>query len=159
MPAAEIVNDPVAARPEEFPQIQDLNTALFGAGEGTEVRYYLADSVGRKLELPPSVFQMLVKVVRTMAMGSSVALLNYDHELTTQQAADILQVSRPFLIRLLEQGHLPYHMVGSHRRIRMGDLMEYKKHRDSRRRELLQEVQRVSEGLGLYEECGPAPEV
>ena len=158
MPTAEVVGGPVAASPEEVPQIQNLSTALSGTEEGTDVRYYLADSTGRKLELPPSIFQILVRVVREMATGHSVALLNYDHELTTQQAADILQVSRPFLIRLLEQGHMPYHMVGSHRRIRMRDLMQYKKRRDSRRRELLQEMQRISEGLSLYDGGGTPPE-
>jgi len=74
-----------------------------------------------------------------------------EHVLTTQQAADLLSVSRPYLIKLLENGQIPYHHVGSHRRIRMGDLLDYKGSRDCLRKEHLNAMVRVSESLGLYD--------
>jgi len=152
MPTADVIGGPVMASPQEIPQIQTLFNTLSQTQPGVKTRYYLADSDGNKLELPPTVFHALVVIASELAAGHSVSILHYDHELTTQQAADILQVSRPFLIRLLEQGHIPYHMVGSHRRVRLGHLLDYKKRRDNRRHELLQEVRRVSEALGLYDD-------
>lgn len=147
MLTAELYPEPAAASPDEIAGIQ----ALLETAASKEIRYYLSDSTGRQVEIPPSVFRVLVEAARHLAAGHSVTIVHYDHELTTQQAADLLNVSRPYLIRLLEQGQLPYHMVGTHRRIRMRDLMEYKRRRDALRKELFKEMQRVSEGLGLYE--------
>lgn len=116
-------------------------------------KYYLQDESGNvKMELPPSLFAVLRQAALRLAQGSSVMIVNYDHELTTQQAADLLNVSRPYLISLLESGKLRFHMVGSHRRIRFGDLMAYKDRRDALRRDHLNEIVRVSESLGLYED-------
>ena len=89
--------------------------------------------------------------MQALARGQSVAVLHYDEELTTQQAADLLQVSRPYLVRLLEEGQIPYHQVGTHRRIYLRDLLAYKEQRD-RRRASLRELRRASEALGLYDE-------
>ncbi|WP_053958004.1 excisionase family DNA-binding protein [Sulfobacillus thermosulfidooxidans] len=101
--------------------------------------------------LPTPLVHVLMEAARQLAQGHSVAILHDDEELTTQQAADLLQVSRPFLIKLLEAAHIPYHYVGSHRRIRMTDLMEYKRHRDRLRKDYVNEMVRVSENMGLYE--------
>ncbi|HEX5503538.1 MAG TPA: excisionase family DNA-binding protein, partial [Thermomicrobiales bacterium] len=76
-------------------------------------------------------------------------------ELTTQQAADLLNVSRQYLIRLLERGDLPFTRTGTHRRIRLDDVLRYKDARSARRREGLRRLTRLSEELGLYDE--PAP--
>ncbi|QIA26756.1 helix-turn-helix domain-containing protein [Thermaerobacter sp. PB12/4term] len=152
MAAADTIRGPVSARPEEAQDIANLRTALEAADNGGTLRYFLADSAGRRLELPASVFRVLVDVVRAMARGQSVAVLHYDEELTTQQAADLLQVSRPYLVRLLEEGKIPYHMVGTHRRIYLRDVLAYKELRDRRRREALRELRRASEALGLYDE-------
>jgi excisionase family DNA binding protein len=71
--------------------------------------------------------------------------------MTTQQAADFLNVSRPYLIKLLEQGEIPYIKVGSHRRIRFEDLMEYKQQRNSKRREGLKELTEFLQDEGFYD--------
>lgn len=148
--ATDTLQGPVSAKPEEAREIESLRAALEAAREeGTAI---LADSAGRRLELPASVFRVLVDVVRALARGQSVAVLHYDEELTTQQAADLLQVSRPYLIRLLEEGKIPYHMVGTHRRVYLRDLLAYKALRDRRRGEALRELRRASEALGLYDE-------
>lgn len=152
MASANTFGGPVSARPEEAREIESLRAALEATGEKATLRYFLTDSSGRRLELPASVFRVLVDVVRALARGQSVAVLHYDEELTTQQAADLLQVSRPYLVRLLEEGKIPYHMAGTHRRIYLRDVLAYKELRDRRRREALRELRRVSEALGLYDE-------
>nr|NNM89421.1 helix-turn-helix domain-containing protein [Bacilli bacterium] len=117
-----------------------------------EKKYFLVDEANHtKTELPHTLFRLLVDVANQLAKGNSVAIIHYEEELTTQQAADLLRVSRPYLIKLLENGQIRYHKVGSHRRIRMRDLMDYKNSRDSLRRANLNEMVRVSEALGLYE--------
>ena len=76
----------------------------------------------------------------------------HNRQLTTQQAADILNVSRLFLVKLLDEGAIPYIKVGSHRRIRFKDLIIYKEHRDRKRRKLLDQLIEMTEEAGLYEE-------
>ena len=87
-----------------------------------------------------------------MAQGHSITILHYDHELTTQQAAELLGVSRPYFVSVLEAGKVAYHMVGTHRRVYMRDLLAYKERRDTLRHEHLRELRRVSESLGLYDD-------
>ena len=78
------------------------------------------------LELPAGAVTLLLDILGAMASGHGVTLIPEDAELTTVQAADILHVSRPFLIKLLDEGQIPYRRVGKHRRIRMEDVMNYK---------------------------------
>jgi excisionase family DNA binding protein len=81
----------------------------------------------------------------------SISIVPINKELSTQEAADILNVSRPFLVKLLESGVIPFVKVGTHRRIRFIDLMEYKKHRDEETQKGLIEIMRISEEEGLYD--------
>ncbi len=87
-----------------------------------------------------------------MARGNAVRVLQVKAELSTQQAADLLNVSRPHLVKLLERGEIPYYRAGSHRRVVLEDLLVYKERRDQERLEALDEITRISDDLGLCDE-------
>lgn len=106
---------------------------------------------GEEMTIPDSVFYVLRKVVQAMASGKNVSIVTFNPELTTQQAADLLNVSRPYLIKLLEQGELPYIMVGTHRRVKFEDLKKYKQQKDTKRSQLLDELIAESQELGFYQ--------
>ena len=92
------------------------------------------------IELPAGAVKLLMDVLDAMAAGQGITLIPENAELTTVQAADILNVSRPFLIGLLEDGKIPYRKVGKHRRIRMEDVMSYKQKIDEAREAILDQL-------------------
>jgi excisionase family DNA binding protein len=85
-----------------------------------------------EITLPASAVELLVSLLTEMASGNAITLIPIHAELTTQQAAELLNVSRPYLIKLLQDGELPFKKVGTHRRIRFSDLMVYKKKTDAK---------------------------
>lgn len=105
---------------------------------------------GEEIPLPDSVYQALRQVVHMMAAGRVISLVPYDRYLSSQEAAELLNVSRPYLYTLLEQNQIPYIMVGTHRRIRFEDLMDYKRRRDSQRHQALSDLATFSQELGFY---------
>lgn len=106
---------------------------------------------GQRLELPESVSAALRRIIPILSQGDAVAVVPIHKDLTTRQAADLLNVSRPFLIKLLDEGEIPYTKVGTHRRIRLQDVAAYKADRDVKRGEALAQLTRMSQDLGLYE--------
>jgi excisionase family DNA binding protein len=111
----------------------------------------LTDANPQAVELPDVVVRALRQIVQHLARDQAVTIVAVDRDLTTQQAADLLNVSRPYLITLLERGDLPYTRTGTHRRIRLDDLLAYRERRDVTRRRALDEITRLSDDLGLYE--------
>jgi excisionase family DNA binding protein len=107
----------------------------------------LVDPDGETTEIPDSVFHALKLVVQSMAQGQTITLVPHGKELTTQEAAGLLHVSRPHLIKLLDQDAIPHHKVGTHRRVRIDDVLAYRSKRDTTRREKLDELIQVSEEL------------
>ena len=101
------------------------------------------------VELPPAVAALLLEILEDMAAGSVVAVLRRDAELTTQQAADYLNVSRPFLVGLLEAGDVPFRKVGTHRRVRFEDLRRYKEATDTARRDALDKLAADAQELNM----------
>jgi excisionase family DNA binding protein len=100
--------------------------------------------------LPQAVFKVLKQIVNYMVDDKPILLISYYKELTTQEAAQILGVSRPYLINLLAQKKIPFTKVGSHRRIKLNDLLNYKKRRQEEQERALDELAQMSQDLGLY---------
>ena len=106
---------------------------------------------GRTGNLPVSLYEFLVKLIAGLCEGQSIAIVRNDAQVTTAEAARMLGVSRQFLIKLLERDDLPHHMVGTHRRVYVRDLLAYKAHRDNRRRKILDELTRAEAADNLYD--------
>jgi len=141
---------PVEAPIGDQPAIRELEELFSRAALGGSPR----PTIGAEtltLALPEPLFQVISQAVRILAQGDAVSIVPVHKELTTQQAADILNVSRPHLITLLESGVIPFSRTGKHRRVKFGDIMLYKRERDARRRSALAELTRMSEDLGLYQ--------
>jgi excisionase family DNA binding protein len=102
---------------------------------------------GERIELPASAFAALKLVVDTMARGQAITLVPHGKELTTQEAADLLHMSRPHLIKLLDRGEIPFHRVGTHRRIGIQDVLAYQDRRAQTRKAELDELAHLSEEL------------
>lgn len=101
------------------------------------------------VELPTSALRLLVDILAELADGNAVKVVPVHAELTTQEAADLLNVSRPHLIKLLEDGQLPFHRTGKHRRVRFADLMQFKESRDQASDRAMEELSRQSQELGM----------
>lgn len=106
-----------------------------------------------QIELPEAVFKLLLQAVPYLERGEGVSIIPSARELTTQQAADLLNVSRQYVVRLLEEGRIPFTKTGSHRRIRLRDLLAFKTERDQTRRAALSKLTRLSREYGLYDDA------
>src|ERR1022692_4006437 len=111
-----VTDTPVGISTKERAQIRTLRQ-LVQAGP-----IKLVGAKGCRAELPGAVVGLLDEILKNMQAGKTVSIVPEHQQLTTQRAANLLGVSRPFMVRLLEEGKLPFHMVGSHRRVYLKDL-------------------------------------
>jgi excisionase family DNA binding protein len=138
----------VMAQEEEKSSIKYLESIL--QLEGSQAKLVGAD--GQEIPIPESVYQVLHQTIHALASGKVISVVIQDRELTTQKAADLLKVSRPYLIKLLDQGEIPCIRVGTHRRVRFDDLMKYKEERDTKRREGIKQFTQFLEAEGFYDD-------
>ncbi len=140
--------DTIIAPPaEEAERLEALDRRIHELFRGHE-EARLVGPEGQEVAIPASAFHALKVIVDALAMGLTVTLIPHGRELTTQQAADLLQVSRPYLIeRLLETGTIPHHRTGRDRRIRLEDVLDYRERRTQERREAARRLTQLSQNV------------
>ena len=119
------------------------------SGEPLKLRIDNANS-SDELILPPVVAKLLLRILKELSQGNAVSVSPLQAELTTSQAAEILKMSRPHLTKLLDEDVIPNHKVGSHRRIRLHDVLAFKKESSSQRHSTLDKLSALDQELGLY---------
>ena len=143
--------EPVALPPEKQDVARRISDRLLGKGSGRRRRApRLVLSNGEEVELPTEAALLVRDLFEALAQGQAVSVVPLHKELTTQEAADLLNISRQGLVDLLEGGALPFTRPGKHRRIRAADLLHYKRQRDGEREKALRELTRLSEEAGDY---------
>lgn len=121
------------------------------AGARAALRLQITDAGGEvtTLEVPPAAVALIRALMREIADGKAVTVVADDAEITTQQAADLLHVSRPFVVGLVDKGLLPARQVGKQRRLMLRDVLAYKRDNEAKRREALRELTALDQELGL----------
>jgi excisionase family DNA binding protein len=114
------------------------------------IRLVVADEPQERLVVPRGAVELLARILAYMAAGQGVSVVPSHAELTTQQAAELLNVSRPFLIGLLDGAEIEYRKVGKHRRIQAQSLLTYMARDDQKRREAADELARLDQELGPH---------
>lgn len=117
--------------------------------ETQRIQIFDEENRAHQVELPTSALRLLVDILAELAEGNAVKVVPIHAELTTQEAADMLNVSRPHLVKLLESGALPFHKAGKHRRIRFADLMAFKAERDRTSTDAMEELAKQAQELRL----------
>ncbi|ATB30749.1 helix-turn-helix domain-containing protein [Melittangium boletus] len=146
-------NEPIALPPEKLPIAQRILRQLELAtdGQGTKRQApLLVLPNGDQVELPEEAAALLRDLFAALVDGEAVSVVPLHRELSTQEAADLLNISRQGLVNLLEAGKLPFYKPHKHRRIRAADLLRYKQRRDEERAEALRELTQLSEEAGDY---------
>jgi len=109
------------------------------------------EETGKKLKLPVMALTLLGKILSAMSQGKPISIMPMATEVTTQSAAEILSCSRPHLVKLLEEGKIPYTKVGKHRRIMFEDVLKYKQNMKIEQKRHLIDIMNTDEELGLYD--------
>jgi excisionase family DNA binding protein len=128
---------------------RQLSLHLKTKEEAQSIRVIDQEGEHEAVRIPTAAFRLLIDILSEMAQGNAVSLIPVHAELTTQEAADILNFSRPFLVKLLDEGAIPHHKVGKHRRVRYQDVMDYKTSIDRERRKALDELTAQAQELNM----------
>ena len=142
--------EPVRAPNEDQAEIAELSTVLHSPAR--DRHFDLIGPDGERHRIPQAVIYGLARIAEVLARGDALTIVPVGAVMTTQQAADLLNVSRQYLVRLLDGGKLPYDRTGKHRRLKIEDVLAYKRKRDLERDRKLDELAELTEELGGYDE-------
>ena len=142
---ASILTDPISMPERQEGQIRNLRRLMQQGGAK------LVGSDGQQIAIPEPVHALLLLILKNLQAGNAISIVPEHQQLTTQRAANILGVSRPFLVALVEAGDIPFHMVGTHRRIYLRDLLDYKRRRDAARHQAINSMARAESEAGTYD--------
>jgi excisionase family DNA binding protein len=142
---APTLTNPISIPEKQAAQIRDLRQ-LIQAGDAK-----LVGSDGRQIPIPKTVHDLLLVILNNLSAGKTISIVPEHRQLTTQSAANILGVSRVFLVGLLENGEIPFHLVGTHRRIYLRDLLGYKRRRDAARHVAIDNMAKAEMEAGTYD--------
>lgn len=144
------VQEPFVASDDEALIAREAVAKLRPLAEAkTDVRVRVVENADIVVPLPARAVEMIVNFLHAMSEQKPVSFIPYAAELTTQQAADFLNVSRPHLVSLIDKGDIKHRMVGTHRRIKMSDLIEYKERSDEERRSAIEDMVAEAQRLNL----------
>ena len=143
-----------AIREQTIPPPNDVEVLALveSALKSDGARLYVSTWDGTPIELPVELREIVDKVVSSMRRGNAITLAPHAMRLTTQEAADLLGISRPTLIKLLEAGKIPFETPNRHRRIRLLDLLSYQDARHVEREQALRELAQEAQDIGSYDE-------
>jgi excisionase family DNA binding protein len=141
--------EPTALDEDQAQTAADAARTLHSLLQTANGSVHLKTPEGEEVLVPTAAFRLFVDVLTILAGGDGVVVLPEHAELSTQQAADMLNVSRPFVVRLIEEHKLPARKVGGHRRILLSDLLAYKRQDEAEREQVMRDLARESQALGL----------
>lgn len=142
LPDAHEVADAVECR-------RKLAAILATRSDSQRIEIIDADQPSHSVRLPASALRLLDEILSELALGNAVQVVPIHAELTTQEGADLLNVSRPHLVKLLDQQVIPHTRTGRHRRVKFADLMAYKQRREAESRQALDELAEQAQQLGM----------
>jgi len=129
--------------------LRELNGLALRPSLHVQLRAEGGAARAQSVTVPKEAFELFLEVLGQMANGNAVTILPVHAELTTQEAADLLNVSRPFLVGLLDAKKIPFRLVGTHRRVRVADLLAFKRQDDGKRDVVLDELAEEAQKNGL----------
>lgn len=139
------LQEPIAVPESEERQVQELNRLLHRG------RAALVSASGERVEFPDTLYEVLTRIVEILSRGQAVTLVPDNQVVTTQRAATILGMSRPFFIKLLEAGVMAHHRVGNQRRVYLRDVLDFARKREQERKAALDRLSRRALDAGLYD--------
>lgn len=140
---------PTEAESQVSKESSRILASHISAKQASRLKIVEDDGSEQSVVIPAAAFNLLVEILAQMAQGNAVTLIPIHAELTTQEAAHILNVSRPFFVKLIESGEIPCRKVGRHRRVLFEDLMHYKQQIDGQRMQALDELAAQAQELNM----------
>ena len=141
--------DPTSLEVEQTETAGEAARTLAPLLQNSAPEVALCTITGERFMVPTPAFELIVSMLTHLANGEGIVLLPKHAELSTQQAADMLNVSRPYVVQLIDERKLPARKVGTHRRVLLSDLVEYKRRDDAEREAVMQELADEAQELGL----------